>query len=172
MQAEQAKFLLELLLGAIEQEAQTTKKVISAIPDGRGDYRPDPKSRTAMELAWHIASSETWFLNGIAQGEFPHEEMPMPEEVRTGADVVAWYEKALPAATATVRGLPAEKLTAPVSFFGVANHPAVVYLTFLNVHSVHHRGQLSAYLRPMGSKVPSIYGGSADEPFEMPAGQA
>jgi uncharacterized damage-inducible protein DinB len=45
--------------------------------------------------------------------------------------------------------------------------PAAAYLNFANVHCIHHRGQLSAYLRPMGGKVPSIYGGSADEPMNM-----
>ena len=49
------------------------------------------------------------------------------------------------------------------------NAPAVTFLNFMNVHAIHHRGQLSAYLRPMGAKVPKIYGGSADEPFQMPA---
>jgi uncharacterized damage-inducible protein DinB len=52
----------------------------------------------------------------------------------------------------------------------VFNLPAVAYLGFLNNHSIHHRGQLAAYLRPMGSKVPNIYGGSFDEPMQMPAG--
>jgi len=44
--------------------------------------------------------------------------------------------------------------------------PNVSYLGFANNHSVHHRGQLASYLRAMGSKVPAIYGGSADEPFQ------
>jgi uncharacterized damage-inducible protein DinB len=61
-----------------------------------------------------------------------------------------------------------KKLAMPISFFGLLNHPAVVYLTLLQNHSIHHRGQLSTYIRPMGGKVPAIYGGSADEPFEMP----
>jgi uncharacterized damage-inducible protein DinB len=51
----------------------------------------------------------------------------------------------------------------------VFNLPAVLYLGFLNNHTIHHRGELSTYLRPMGSKVPSIYGGSYDEPFQAPA---
>jgi uncharacterized damage-inducible protein DinB len=55
-----------------------------------------------------------------------------------------------------------------VDFFGM-QFPNVVYLNFMLKHSIHHRGQLSTYLRPMGAKVPSIYGGSADEPFEMAA---
>jgi uncharacterized damage-inducible protein DinB len=54
-----------------------------------------------------------------------------------------------------------------VDFMGAFNFPAVVYLSFLNNHSIHHRGELATYLRPIGSKVPSIYGGSYDEPMKM-----
>lgn len=72
------------------------------------------------------------------------------------------------AAIASLKGLSAEHLAAPVQFFHMTM-PAVVYLNFMLLHSAHHRGQLSAYLRPMGAKVPSIYGGSADEPFEAAA---
>jgi len=169
MTAEQAKFLLNFFLPSVEQEAQTTKKVLAAIPEDRREYRPDPKGRTAMELAWHIASSELWFLDGIANGEFGQEEEQPPSGLHTVADVIAWYDKTLPPAIEKLRALPGEKLTTSVSFFGLFNYPAVAYLSFLVVHSVHHRGQLSVYLRPMGSKVPSIYGGSADEPFQMPA---
>jgi uncharacterized damage-inducible protein DinB len=63
--------------------------------------------------------------------------------------------------------MTAEQLATPVDFLGVFNLPAVFYLGFVNNHSIHHRGQLAAYLRPMGSKVPSIYGGSADEPMNF-----
>jgi uncharacterized damage-inducible protein DinB len=52
-----------------------------------------------------------------------------------------------------------------VDFFGVVKMPAAALLSVAMNHGVHHRGQLAAYLRPMGSKVPSIYGGSADEPM-------
>jgi uncharacterized damage-inducible protein DinB len=58
-----------------------------------------------------------------------------------------------------------EQLATPVDFAGVFKMPAVFYLGFVNNHSVHHRGQLPAYLRPMGSMVPSIYGRSADKPW-------
>ena len=61
--------------------------------------------------------------------------------------------------------MPAEKLAATVDFFGMMQMPNVTYLGFANNHSVHHRGQLAAYLRAMGSKVPAIYGDSADEPM-------
>ena len=60
---------------------------------------------------------------------------------------------------------------APVNFYGVFNLPAVLYLGFLNNHSIHHRGELATYLRPMGSKVPAIYSGSYDEPFQPAAAE-
>ncbi len=167
MQLDQAQFLLQVMLPQVEQEWQTTKKVIAAAPEGN-NYRPDPKARTAMELAWHIASSEVWFLEGFIGGEFKMEEFKQPEEIKSPNDVIAWYEKTAPPLIEQVRALPAEKLATPMSFFGLFNDPMVSYLGFLVSHSVHHRGQLSTYLRPMGAKVPSIYGGSADEPFEMP----
>ena len=63
------------------------------------------------------------------------------------------------------RGDPLEKLAATVDFFGIMQMPNATYLGFANNHSVHHRGQLAAYLRAMGSKVPAIYGDSADEPM-------
>ena len=64
---------------------------------------------------------------------------------------------------AVLRALPGDKLTANISMFGNFNWPAVQYIGFANNHSVHHRGQLAAYLRPMGSRVPNIYGPSADD---------
>jgi len=65
-----------------------------------------------------------------------------------------------------IRAMPGEKLAKPVTFFGMFNFPVAAYLGFMNNHSIHHRGQLATYLRPMGAKVPSIYGGSYDEPFQ------
>jgi uncharacterized damage-inducible protein DinB len=64
-----------------------------------------------------------------------------------------------------IRALKAEQLATPIDFFGAFNLPAAFYLGFLNNHSIHHRGQLAVYLRPMGAKCPSIYGGSYDEPW-------
>ena len=152
-----------MMLDGIAREAECTKKVIAAVPDAKSDYKPDPHARTAKELAWHIANSDIQFLDGIADMKF---DMNVPEtKPETSADVVAWYDDNLKRGVARVAAMTPEQLMAPVEFFGVFNLPAVLYLGFLNNHSVHHRGELATYLRPMGSKVPSIYGGSYDEPF-------
>jgi len=168
VQPEEAQFLMQILLPQIEQEWTITRKVLAAVPETNPDYRPDPKARTALEIAWHIVSSEIWFLEGLIHGEFKMEEAEQPDTVKKVSDAITWYESKAPGVLASLRALPAEKLAAPIDFFGVLNLPAVSYLSFLVSHTVHHRGQLSVYLRPMGGTVPSIYGGSADEPFEPP----
>lgn len=166
MNPEQAAFLAQVFVQGLEREYETTKKVIAAVPEGKKDYCPDPNARSAFDLASHIATSEVWFLDGIANGEFASGEAP---KFGTIAEVLAFYEKQFPAGLAKVKALPPENLAKMIPAFGMLNLPAVAYLGFLNNHSIHHRGQLAVYLRPMGSKVPSIYGGSHDEPLQMPA---
>ena len=159
----------ELMLQSFSQEVQTTKKVILAIPENKRDYRPDPHARTAWELAWHLANSDMQFLDGIAELKFSRETPEPKAKPKTVAELVSWYEQHHHRAAARVRAMSGQQLLTPVNFFGVFNLPAVLYLPLLNNHSVHHRGALATYLRPMGAKVPSIYGGSYDEPFEPAA---
>jgi uncharacterized damage-inducible protein DinB len=155
-----------MMLDGIIREAEITKKVIAAVPDAASSYRPDPCARTAKELAWHLANTDIQFLEGIADLKF---NMKNPEhKPQTSAEVAAWYDENLKREVARVATLTAEQLLTPINFFNVFNLPAVLYLGFMNNHSIHHRGELATYLRPMGSKVPSIYGGSYDEPFQVP----
>jgi uncharacterized damage-inducible protein DinB len=126
----------------------------------------------ADTLAWHIASSEMWFMDGVLAGQFTFGGDPgRPEGINTGTEIAAWYEKEFADHVARLEAMSGEDLVKDVQF-AMFNDPAVTYLSFAIRHSVHHRGQLSAYLRPMGAKVPAIYGGSADEPMEMPAQEA
>ena len=147
----------------IAEESATTRKVLAAVPDETSDYRPAEKSMTGAELAAHIALSDMWFLKGIIAGQFGQEDQPKLKP----SEALAAYDAGMPDLIARLKQLTPEQLVAPTTFFAWTN-PLVTYLAFYLNHSIHHRGQLSSYLRPMGSKVPSIYGGSADEPFEMP----
>jgi len=156
----------DIVLGGFRREVETTRKVIASIPDAKSDYRPDPNARSAKDLAWHIATSELFFLNSILNLKF--EMSAPPEEPATIADILAWHEEHVQPALNRVSQMGGEQLVTPINFAGVFNFPAVMYLNFLNNHSIHHRGALAMYLRPMGAKVPSIYGGSYDEPFKMP----
>jgi uncharacterized damage-inducible protein DinB len=165
MTHDQAVFLRDFLLQSHEYEASVTPRVLAAVPGGKLDYKADPKSRSAGEVAWHIAVSEKLFLDGITKGEFVWEEGAMPE-ARSGKELAEWYAANIPAAVARVRALDGEALTKIVPFFGMFHLPAVAYLNFMLNHTIHHRGQLAGWLRAMGGAVPSIYGGSADEPMQ------
>jgi uncharacterized damage-inducible protein DinB len=158
----------QIMLTSLAGEMEITKKVFAAIPDSKSDFRPDPNARTAWELAWHTANSDVQFLTGIADMQFKMQAPAAEQKPKTVAELVAWYDSNIKSASARVAALSAEQLVTPVDFMGAFNFPAVLYLSFLNNHSIHHRGELATYLRPMGSKVPSIYGGSFDEPMQMP----
>jgi uncharacterized damage-inducible protein DinB len=163
MTPEQGKLLCSVFVDTMKNETETTKKVMRAVPDDKKSYKPDPKSMTAHELAWHIATAEIWFMDGIIAGQFT--QPGAQDAPPTIGKIVEWYETNHRDRLNKLKDVPAENLAKTISLFGVMELPAVAYLNFLNLHSCHHRGQLSTYLRPMGSKVPSIYGGSADEPM-------
>lgn len=167
MTPEQAHFLLtSVYLPQVHNEHKTTRRVLEAVPGDKCGYKPDPHSKTALELAAHIATSECFFMNGVAKGKF---EFAGPPALETPAAVLAWYDDNFPKASAAFATTSADDLVKTIDFRGVFNFPAIVYAGLMLNHSIHHRGQLSAYLRAMGSKVPKIYGGSYDEPIQPPA---
>ena len=163
MDSNQTKTVADFLVADFENEMQTTLRVIGAVPDGHLDYRPDSKSKTALGLVRHITLEDEWLLNSIANGEFT----PPPDDsdacgIMNAADAVARYKEKVSAALDRVRATPGEKLTNVIDLLGMIQAPAINFLAMSLKHSVHHRGQLSTYLRPMGGKVPGIYGPSAD----------
>lgn len=162
LQPEHAMFLLQVTLPALKNEHRTTKNVIAAIPLDKGDYRPDPCSKTALELAWHIAAAEHRFFSGVAAGAFDFTPNNRPDSVRNSADLALWYAESFAKDFERLPTLSGEQLAKVIDFRGLFQLPAVVYLEFGLKHSIHHRGQLSTYLRPMGGKVPAIYGESYD----------
>ena len=158
-----AKTIAEFLLSTIETEIPITTAVFRAAPEGRLDYRPDPVSKTALELMRHIALEDEWFVNAVADRRFG----PFPDQsdacgVMTADDAAREYERRVRAAAGRVRTLSGEALLEEVDLMGAFRMPALQFLSLAVRHSTHHRGQLSAYLRAMGGKVPSIYGPSAD----------
>jgi uncharacterized damage-inducible protein DinB len=136
--------------------------VIEAIPVGKGDYRPDPNAKSAEELAWHIAAAEKRFYNGIADGGFDFSPVPKPDSIKTSADIAKWYGEMIDAVMPRLQKMTPEQLAKVLDFRGMFQMPAVVFFQTAISHSIHHRGQLSVYLRPMGGKVPAIYGESYD----------
>ena len=169
MNSENAKAMAEFFIPIVAQEVEINLKVFKAIPEEKRDYKPHSKSMSALELARHITLEDVWFLQAVIDGQFG----PMPPQgedsaVKSVADAINLYNEKMPALMEQVKSLSGEQLTQEVSLLGILNLPAIGFLSFMVRHTVHHRGQLSTYLRPMGSKVPQIYGGSADNPMELP----
>ncbi len=163
MTSDQARVLLDVLTATIEREAKGTVRVLAAVPDNNHGYKPDAKSRTVWELATHLALNDIWFADAVLNGAFVWSGEPQaPPEMTSAKAVAEWYERTLRDRIAKLRVMSPEHTVRTIDFFGM-KAPAVTWLLMMNNHSVHHRGQLTAYLRAAGSKVPAIYGMSADE---------
>jgi uncharacterized damage-inducible protein DinB len=159
------KAIADFLASDYEGEIQTTVRVLQAVPQGRLDYRPDEKSKTGLGLLRHITLEDEWLLDCIANGQFT----PPPDDsdacgIMSPADAATRYKEKVPVALNRVRAMSGEQLSKVIDLFGMVQAPGVNFLAMAIKHSVHHRGQLSTYLRAMGGKVPGIYGPSADTP--------
>ena|SRR5271154_5485169 len=173
MSPEQATFLLHVIsLPALKRENATTIQVIQAIPLDKGDYRPEPIAKTGLELAWHMAAAEHRFLEAIAAGAFDFTPNHRPESVRNSAEIADWYAKSFETNCQRLEKLSGDQLIKIIDFRGLFQLPAIAYVQFNMHHIIHHRGQLSTYLRPMGGKVPNIYGESYDGTEARKATQA
>jgi len=168
LQPEQALLLLNMALPSLEREQQTTLRVIEAVPADKASYQPDPNSMSAFDLCWHIVSAENLFLKGVAEGAF---DFTPTDKAKTMPELLTFYKETFAKNVAAIKSLSGEQLAKQIDFRGVMQLPAVSFLTFNMHHIVHHRGQLSVYLRPMGGKVPSIYGESYDSKAARMAAQ-
>ena len=172
MTAENAMFLLQgVYLPALKNESQLTKRVIEAVPADKFDYRPDPVSKSAMELLRHIAAADIRFVETVVNGQFSTAAV-LPENLKTPAEIAAWYEQQYAASLEALAKVTGQQLIKIVDFRGMFQRPAVTFLMMGLHHTIHHRGQLSSYLRCMGAKVPSIYGESYDAEQARKAAQA
>jgi uncharacterized damage-inducible protein DinB len=148
-----------------ESEHKATLQVIAAVKDDHRHYKPDPKSRTAWELAMHLAMADVWFADSIAAGKFEWNQDAVKkaeDSFKSVSEVVEYYQQAFPASLQKLRALSGDQMAETNGFFGNFNKTRAAFIGFANNHSIHHRGQLAAYLRPLGSRVPDIYGPSAD----------
>ncbi|HEU5351731.1 MAG TPA: DinB family protein [Terracidiphilus sp.] len=155
-------FVHDVLLGVLKSESRTTRSVLDAVPNVNLDYRPDPCAKTANELLRHIAAADNFFLKSVIDASFVPGSVKIPEAVKMPAEVAEWYGTEYSRHLDAVSNLAGEHLVRMVDFRGMFQRPAYAFLQAGLLHAVHHRGQLSGYLRPMGGKVPAIYGESYD----------
>ncbi len=156
----------EFFIRCWEDEYPTFMKVFKAVPADKLDYRPHPRSRSAAELMWlQVLEKRCWFElleTGKINWKLSPPTMSLDEMILT-------YEKAHADLAPRLKKLDDKTWNQkPTQFLT----EGTVYLETALGHmfwaglfdAIHHRGQLSVYLRPMGAKVPSIYGPSADDP--------
>jgi uncharacterized damage-inducible protein DinB len=173
MTADQAKFLLhDIYMGTLKNESRTTKKVLEAVPADKVAYRPDPAARSAIELARHIAAADNRFIETVINGVFDTNPAMIPENAKTPTEIASWYEERYAKNFEALAKVSDEQLVKIVDFRGMFQWPAVKFVMFGLNHTIHHRGQLSSYLRCMDSKVPAIYGESFDSAQAKKAAQA
>jgi uncharacterized damage-inducible protein DinB len=141
------------------KESKTTSKVLSRIPDD-ADYRPDPKSRTAQQIAWQVVCEEKMIIEAMENGTAEWAPPPMPATMK---EVTESYNSQSERMHKRWQELPDARWQGEIEFFGQKRPASEMAWSFL-FDIVHHRGQISTYLRPMGSTVPQIYGPSGDEP--------
>lgn len=154
----------EFCLSRRKAEFPAFQRVLKAVPTNRLDYKPDSKARSAAALTWLLAEEEASLLTLIDTGRIEWTETPPPASYD---EVVARFEKSYEAVNERIAKLDDAGWERKVSFVveGMPEPWTDALSEFVwgfHVDMIHHRGQLSTYLRPMGGKVPSIYGPSAD----------
>jgi uncharacterized damage-inducible protein DinB len=157
------------LIAEMTQEAATTRKVLERIPETLFDYKPHEKSMTMQRLATHVAEMFGWTNVSIEKPGLDFAVEPYaPFEPKTNADLVDYFDKTVAGALESLKNCSDAKF---MESWTMRNGEQVYFTmpkiavmrTFVMNHIIHHRGQLSVYLRLNDIPVPSIYGPSADE---------
>jgi uncharacterized damage-inducible protein DinB len=163
--------MIDVLLAEMDQEAQSTARVLERVPQAQLSWRPHAKSMSLGQLALHVATIPGNVAELASQATIPEPPAFIQAEAATAAELVPALKASLAKARAVLGGMDDAKLMETWRLMSgnkelmALPRAAVIRMIMLN-HWYHHRGQLSVYLRELNVPVPSIYGPSADEnPF-------
>ena len=161
--------LVDALLPEFDHEMTVTRKLLERVPDDVFDWKPHPKSMSLGALAQHLANIPMWGIMTLTRDELDlggPQEGPPPPQTRTA--LLERFDAHVKDARTALVGTGDGEMMAPwaltrggQTIFSMPR--AAVWRSFVLSHLVHHRGQLSVYLRLRDVPVPSIYGPSADE---------
>lgn len=160
--------LSEPIIAELQHEAGTTRRMLERVPQDLLGWKPHEKSRTLGEIAAHIANLPGVFITPLGRDEFDRYEY-IPTSVDSVSDILETFDKNISSALEILKTQADERLLASWRYkYGeqvIFEMPrlAVIRLMALN-HLIHHRGQLSVYLRLLNVPLPSVYGPTADEP--------
>ena len=160
--------LVDALLPEFDHEMATTRKLLERVPDDRLAWKPHQKSYSLGQLAQHVSTIPMWGSITIEQSELDVVAGGKSPELSSRAELLAAFDKNAAATRAALVGRSDAEFMAPWTLKSggqtIFTMPkAVVWRSFVLNHLVHHRGQLSVYLRMNDVPLPSMYGPSADE---------
>jgi len=161
--------MVDALLPEFDHEMTTTRKVLERIPEDRFDWKPHAKSFSLGALATHVATLPTWGAETLSKSEIDIAGGQPPAALPSKAELMATFDKNVAATRSALAGKTDAELMAMWTLKRggktIFSMPKTAVLrSFVFSHLIHHRGQLSVYLRLLDVPVPSIYGPSADEP--------
>lgn len=162
---------LDTFLRTWNREAESTAKVLRALPATQYDFRPDAGGRSLGELAWHLAEGDAYMSQWIETGKFEMgNKPPNIERPRTVEALAPGYERVHKDAVARIEKLKPEDLDRTLPFFNGQQTPIRSILWDMIVaHGIHHRGQLTLMCRLAGGQCPGIYGPNREEMAAMRA---
>lgn len=160
--------LVDALLPEFDHEMATTRKLLERLPESQFEWKPHVKSMSLGGLATHVATIPYWGEMTLSQPEVDIGGMGRQEAEKTRAEVLAKFDRHVSATRAALAGKSDAEL---MSLWSLKSHgqtmftmpKAVVWRSFVMNHVIHHRAQLSVYLRMHDVPVPAMYGPSADE---------
>jgi uncharacterized damage-inducible protein DinB len=163
--------LKDYFLDELNREAERSRRALEQVPDGKHDWKPHEKSMPFGYLVGMVATIPQWVAMAITKDELdlnpPDGSKFSMGDMRTSADLVQGLDKSMAAARDALQKTTDEFLATPwrllVAGKTVMEQPRQVVLSDMLNHWVHHRGQMTVYLRLLGSKVPALYGPSADD---------
>ena len=162
---------LDMFLSTWDREAESTARVLRALPTSQYDFRPDATGRSLGELAWHLAESDAYMSYGIEAGGFTMDmKPPNIERPRTVEQLAPGFELIHREAVARIRKLKPEDLERSIVFF--TRQPMAIRDILWSAiihHGIHHRGQLSLMCRLAGGVPPGVYGPNREEMTAMRA---
>jgi len=160
--------LTQMLLKEMEQEAQTTRKMLERVPSDKFDWKPHEKSMTIRSLSTHIAELPSWVSMTLTTTELDFANNPYQlQKIDSKEDLMAYFEKSLEDGRAHLEKAvdadlaPNWTLRNGEKIYKVSTKDEVIRMTYCQI--VHHRAQLGVFLRLLDVPIPGSYGPSADE---------
>jgi uncharacterized damage-inducible protein DinB len=152
----------------LERETANTRRILERLSDANWDYKPHPKSMSLGALATHVVELHNWVAGALIKSVYDFKVDHQPVKVADVQELVSLLERGVEGNKAAISGLADEdwqsEWTLKAGDWIIAKMPkAGAYRYIINNHLIHHRGQLTVYLRLLDIPVPGLYGPSADE---------